>query len=68
MINKRKIHDELIEAFMVYQHRLDQPFPDATETSATIRLKYMSDPIFHAKVKSLASGVMHILDKHVSEP
>ena len=64
MIDKRALHDELTEAFIGYQHRLDQPFPSATESPEAIRLKYMNDPIFHAKVASLVSGVMHIVSKH----
>lgn len=65
MLDKRKLHDELTEAFINYQHRLDCPFPSATESPEAIRLKYMSDPIFHARVASLVSGVMCILDRHI---
>jgi hypothetical protein len=65
MIDKRALHDELTEMFIVYQHRLDQPFPSDTESPEAIRLKYMNDPIFHSKVASLVSGVMHIVDKYI---
>ena len=64
MIDKRALHDELTEAFIVYQHRLDQPFPSATDTKEAMIQKYMNDPIFHARVASLVSGVMQIVGKH----
>ena len=64
MLDKRALHDELTEAFIVYQHRLEQPFPSATETKEAMIQKYMSDPLFHAKVASLVSGVMQIVSKH----
>ena len=64
-MNKDALYEELTEAFMMYQHRLDVPFESATETKAAIILKYRSDPLFHAKVESMASGVMRIVSKHL---
>lgn len=64
MIDKRALAEELTEAFINYQHRLDCPMPSATETKESIILKYRTDYIFHAKVDSLVSGVMQIVSKH----
>ncbi len=64
-IDKKALHDDLVEAFIRYQHRLECPIPSATETPETLRLRYFNDPMFNAKVKSLAAGVMCILDKHI---
>jgi len=61
MIDKVILHDKLTDAFIKYQHRLDTPFPLATETYEIILLKYHSDPIFNARVKSMVSGVMRIV-------
>ncbi len=63
-MSKKALYDDLIEAFINYQYRLEHPMPNATETEETRILKYRNDPIFHAKVESLAAGVMHIIDKH----
>jgi len=64
-LDRRSLADDLTDAFINYQHRLDCPMPTATETPESIILKYRSDPLFHAKVESLAGGVMHILDKYL---
>ena len=66
-MNKLTLRDELTDAFIHYQHRLDCPFPIATETTESIIQKYRTDPIFHAKVMSLVSGVMCIVDKHATQ-
>ena len=65
--NKQNLYDDLLKQFMVYQHRLDCPMPTEMETPETIRMKYVSDPIFHAKVQSLVCAIMRIVDKHVNE-
>ena len=65
VLDKRQLRDELTEAFIMYQHGLDLPFPSITETKAAVILKYQNDPIFHARVESLVSGVMLIIGKHV---
>ena len=65
MIDKQAIHDGLVEAFMTYQYRLDNPMPLPTETHETIVLQYQGDRIFNRKVNSLASGVMHVLESHL---
>lgn len=64
-INKNALLDDLRVAFIQYQHRLDFPMPSTTETPEAIQLKYLNDPVFHAKVDSLACGVMQIIDKHL---
>jgi len=63
MVEKDKVYDALIKAFISYQFRLENPIPTQTETEAVKILRYRSDPIFNSKVKSLASGVMHVIDE-----
>lgn len=65
MINKTKLFDELTESFIAYQWRLENPMPSINETEADIFIHYRNDWMFHNKVKSMVSHVMHILDKHV---
>ena len=65
MIDKRALQDDLIDAFINYQHRLDYPMPSANETQESIRARYLSDAIFNRKVMSLACGVMQIIEKHI---
>lgn len=65
-MNKTALFDDLTEAFILYQHRLETPFPSSTESPATLLVRYRNDPLFHARVRSLVSGVMAIVDKHVS--
>ena len=55
MFDKRALYDDLLDAFIKYQWRLDNPFPQPNETKEFMIKKYMNDPIFHAKVNSLAS-------------
>lgn len=63
--DKSKLMDELTDAFIDYQHRLDNPFPSHNETEAMKILKYSSDPLFRAKVQMLVGGVMHIVDGYL---
>jgi len=62
IINRCKLHDQLVDAFILYQWRLENPFPQISESKEIMAAKYRSDPIFHAKVKSMACGVMEIVD------
>jgi hypothetical protein len=64
MIDKIALQNELTDAFIIYQHRLDCPFQNDMESLEAMRLKYMNDTIFHAKVTSLVCGVMRIISKH----
>ena len=57
------LHDKLTEAFINYQWRLENPMPTTTETQAIKDARYMSDPIFHARVASLTAGVTGIVIK-----
>ena len=65
MIDKKALQDALTNALIGYQHRLDCPMPIPHETEEMIILKYRTDPSFHAKVKSLVSGVMRIVGEHL---
>ena len=64
MIDMKKLRDELTDAFVGYQYRLEHPFPSTTETTETRRQQYFNDPVFHCKVDSLVSGVLQIVSKH----
>lgn len=65
--DKRPLYDDLTEAFINYQHRIDHPMPSATETPAVMHLRYNNDPMFRARVMSLTSGVMEIVSKHIDK-
>ncbi len=65
LLDRSSLADDLTKAFINYQHRLDCPMPSATESPEAVRLKYMKDSLFHAKVDSLVGGVLHILDKYI---
>ena len=64
-INRYKLQCELIDQFILYQYRLENPFPKETESPAVMQLKYQNDGFFHNKVDNLAYGVMQIVDKHI---
>ena len=66
-VDRRKLHDELTEAFIEYQHRVDCPMPvDAKSESREAKIfKYQNDRMFHSRVDSLAAGVMNIIMKHI---
>ena len=65
--NLHDLRDNLIDVFIVYQHRLDQPMPLPTDTIATMQAKYMRDPVFHARVATLTAGVMDIVVKWLGQ-
>jgi len=56
---------ELTRQFIIYQWRIDNPWPQPDETFEDMRLKYSNDVLFHAKVKTMVGGVMAILNKHI---
>lgn len=64
-VDKPAMYDDLLDAFIQYQWRLDNPYPAPNETKDMMILKYRSDPIFHHKVRSMTSGVMQIVGKYI---
>ena len=64
MIDKEALYNDLVEAFIGYQYRLDNPFPSKTETPEVMVLRFRTDPLFHNKVESLVQGVMNIVLRH----
>ena len=60
MYNDR-LRRELVDGFVKYQYRLDNPMPTPGETQETYVLAYLSDRIFRRKVDSLVAGVMEIV-------
>lgn len=64
MINKDALYNDLAEAFIRYQHRLENPLTVPDKTMEEMIFHYQTDDIFHKKVQSIVSGVMHIIDKH----
>lgn len=66
MIDMKSLRNELTDAFVGYQYRLEHPFPTTTETPEVRRLQYFNDPVFRCKVESLVSGVLQIVSKHTN--
>ena len=52
------LQDRLTNKFIVYQWRLDNPMPTADETVEKMRMHYLNNPLFHARVCSLVAGVI----------
>ena len=67
MIDKHDLYDDLVEAFIYYQWRVENPMPTTQETKENMIHRYRSDIVFHNKVDSLAAGVMQILDKYIKD-
>lgn len=67
MIDKRALTNELTDAFIQYQYRLDNPMPTPNETMDMRRRKYLSDAVFQTKVDSLVAGVMRIVSRHIKD-
>lgn len=67
MIDKKAMYEDLLDAFIKYQYRLDNPFPDGMDTEIERGQAFRNDPIFNKKVKDLASGVMNIVFRHIEE-
>lgn len=67
MIDKNKLNSDLLDSFIAYQWRLENPMPLPNESEELIFNHYRNDRLFHNKVRSMAAGVMSILDKHLSE-
>jgi hypothetical protein len=64
-MDKNKLYDDLLDGFIRYQYRLENPMPAPDESFERMLQQYRHDHIFHSKVNSMASGVMCILDKHL---
>lgn len=58
-----KLHDELVEGFIEYQWRLENPFPAPYDRNKAI-LHYKSDYVFNGKVRQIVAGVMSLVTKH----
>ena len=64
---KRYITDDLTSAFSAYQYRIENPMPQAGESLKTYIYEYQNNRIFHAKVDSIVSGVMVIIEKQLKD-
>jgi hypothetical protein len=64
-MNRNKLADDLTDAFIQYQYRLDRPFPSPDDTQENINRKYRVDNMFRYKVQDLVGGVMRIIDKNL---
>jgi hypothetical protein len=72
-MDKRKLHDDLVMAFIEYQMRLDFPMAPVggftgslggnTRTSSGTQ-RYRYEAMFRCKVDLLVSQVMHLVDRH----
>lgn len=67
IINRRKLYEALVDGFIKYQWNLERPMPNPQETMKDFMHRYQTDYEFNAKVSSLASGVMQIIEKHIEE-
>ena len=63
-VDLKKIHDELTEAFINYQYRIENPMMKPTDKEDA-EFMYRADHVFNSKVKSLTSGVMSIVSKNI---
>ncbi len=59
------LYKDLLAGFMQYQYRVENPFPTDQETHETIRDKYLTDPVFKAKVDNLTAGVLQIINNNI---
>lgn len=73
MINRSELCNELIEFFCLCQYNIDRPclavdeLRGAKTRAMAARQQYQTDALFHAKVQALASGVMHVISRHLDE-
>jgi hypothetical protein len=63
----QRLHDSLTDKFIWYQYRLDCPMPSPDETQAMMQAKYLTDPIFHARVATLVAGVINTVQQWLQE-
>lgn len=66
-IDRRKIQDDLTTAFIYYQENLDNPMTSHLRSRHELETKYMSDVLFHNKVKHIVCGVMTIIERNIAE-
>ena len=65
MINKKAIHDELIQMFIEYQYASDNPMLQVDMPCQDKMAKqYRDNPLFNAKVRSLVGAVMLVVSRH----
>ena len=67
MVNQEKLHNDLIEMFIEYQYRLENPMLVIGETKRLMVLRYRENYQFHAKVDALACGAMAIVVDHLNQ-
>ena len=64
--NLRKLHDDLTENFIYYQHRLENPMPTQNESKRELINRYQTDFLFHKKVDNITYNVMRVIEKYVT--
>lgn len=60
-----RLQDDLTDAFISYQWHRENPMPsprDFEESLEPWRKQYLTDPVFRAKVESLAAGTLNIFE------
>ena len=67
MLDKQALYDDLTDAFIHYQYGLEHPMATPLETREVRVQLYRTNSMFNARVQSLVGGVIHIIDKHISE-
>jgi len=63
-MNAEALLNELTKAFVRYQYNLDNPM--SSKTDEEIWKFYLTDSLFHRKVKNLVAGVFQIVEKHIT--
>jgi len=67
-MDRQALYEELVDAFIDFQWRQENPMPLTTETREMKVIRYQTNDVFHSKVKSMACGVMSIVAKHDGLP
>ena len=64
-VDLQRLHDKLTEGFIHYQWHLDHPTLGEVKTEELLA-RYRVDMGFNQKVQGLVSGVMQIVQDHLS--
>lgn len=65
MANLKAMQDDLTDVFIDFIWRQENPIPSPNELKEQKIVRYQSDYVFNAKVKSMVAGVMSVVVEHV---
>jgi hypothetical protein len=66
MIDRDKLYDDLIEMFIWYQWRLENPVPSSNDCIKHVVDHYNRNWMFNKKVKLLTAAVMEKVDNNLA--